>query len=316
MLPEHCACLGWVRPYGSGRAGEEHHRDCRHWNERVGDAYVTKSELIVIGDPTDKENHDCDAMGCATFSHVVFRMSLARATAGVAPDAAAEAEYLSWDARGEARAAWLRKRAYGGVTLTTDDAAFLAARLRRLFALYSYSLPDFARNDASLIRIAGSCIGAALSTASPGASCIPNVSTRPNGLHQESNDGRTDHDHQSAAAPGASAVGGAGAQGRDAPASRGCGDAGGNDRDGSDGTPVGGSEAKSLTSDYDCCTVHQLAHPCEACAAELPFREFLEHWMHDGRLQTFQDRERFRNAARELLGTHGVPVSGKGEQHE
>jgi hypothetical protein len=51
------------------------------------------------------------------------------------------------------------------VTLAADEAAFLAARLRRLFAHYGYALPDFARDDASLIRIAGSAIGAVLTNA-------------------------------------------------------------------------------------------------------------------------------------------------------
>jgi hypothetical protein len=48
------------------------------------------------------------------------------------------------------------------VTLTHDEAAFLAARLRRLFAHHGYTLPDFAKDDASLLRIAGSAIGAVL----------------------------------------------------------------------------------------------------------------------------------------------------------
>lgn len=49
------------------------------------------------------------------------------------------------------------------LTLSADDTAFLAARLRRLFSHFGYSLPAFAVKDASLIRIAGSCIGAILS---------------------------------------------------------------------------------------------------------------------------------------------------------
>lgn len=55
------------------------------------------------------------------------------------------------------------------------------------------------------------------------------------------------------------------------------------------------------------CTVHHLAHPCEACAAELPFRQFLEHWTHESHLQTFEDRERFRKAALDLLGEWPAP---------
>jgi hypothetical protein len=56
------------------------------------------------------------------------------------------------------------------------------------------------------------------------------------------------------------------------------------------------------------CIAHGLAHPCEACAAELPYRKLLEHWTHESHLQTFEDRERFRKAAKELLGGVGVPA--------
>ena len=48
------------------------------------------------------------------------------------------------------------------LTLTADEATFLAARLRRLFAHFDCHVPDFADNDASLIRVAGSCIGGLL----------------------------------------------------------------------------------------------------------------------------------------------------------
>lgn len=51
------------------------------------------------------------------------------------------------------------------VSLTAEDAAFLAARLRRLFAHFNYPLPAFAANDAQLIGIAGSAIGAVLASA-------------------------------------------------------------------------------------------------------------------------------------------------------
>jgi hypothetical protein len=54
------------------------------------------------------------------------------------------------------------------VTLTAEDAKFLAARLRRLCAHHNYELPKFATDDASLINIAGSVIGALLTNATPG----------------------------------------------------------------------------------------------------------------------------------------------------
>jgi hypothetical protein len=52
--------------------------------------------------------------------------------------------------------------------LDANEVNFLAARLRRLFAHHGYALPDLARDDASLIRIAGSCIGTVLTDAAAG----------------------------------------------------------------------------------------------------------------------------------------------------
>ena len=50
-----------------------------------------------------------------------------------------------------------------GLILDKGDVSFLAARLRRLFAAENYSRPEFAKeNDAALIGIAGSVIGAIL----------------------------------------------------------------------------------------------------------------------------------------------------------
>jgi hypothetical protein len=45
------------------------------------------------------------------------------------------------------------------LTLSPLEVAFLAARLRRLFAHFGTTLPKFAENDARLIGIAGSAIG-------------------------------------------------------------------------------------------------------------------------------------------------------------
>lgn len=55
-----------------------------------------------------------------------------------------------------------------GVTLSADEAAFLAARLRRLCERFDYPLPNMAASDASMIGIAGSCIGAILAGLPPG----------------------------------------------------------------------------------------------------------------------------------------------------
>lgn len=44
--------------------------------ERV-EAYMGNGEIVVCGTPEpDDESHDCDAMGCSTFSHVVYRSTL------------------------------------------------------------------------------------------------------------------------------------------------------------------------------------------------------------------------------------------------
>jgi len=41
---------------------------------KLMEAYETETELIVIGDPTEK--HDCDLMGCSSVSHVRYRIPL------------------------------------------------------------------------------------------------------------------------------------------------------------------------------------------------------------------------------------------------
>ena len=37
------------------------------------EAYVTDKEVVVLGEPDWQDDHNCDAMGCATLSHVVYR---------------------------------------------------------------------------------------------------------------------------------------------------------------------------------------------------------------------------------------------------
>ena len=43
---------------------------------RLVEAYETDKEVIVIGEPNGDRNHDCDQMGCTTFSHVMFRFPI------------------------------------------------------------------------------------------------------------------------------------------------------------------------------------------------------------------------------------------------
>jgi hypothetical protein len=57
--------------------------------------------------------------------------------------------------------------------LTAEEAAFLAARLRRLFKHFGYPVPEC--NDSHLIRIAGSCIGGLLTREAKGHAGVGEV---------------------------------------------------------------------------------------------------------------------------------------------
>lgn len=37
------------------------------------EAYRTKDEIIVMGEPEWVSEHNCDQMGCGTLSHVIYR---------------------------------------------------------------------------------------------------------------------------------------------------------------------------------------------------------------------------------------------------
>lgn len=44
---------------------------------KLVEAYLTPREVIVMGWPgEDDETHNCDAMGCGTLSHVLYRLPL------------------------------------------------------------------------------------------------------------------------------------------------------------------------------------------------------------------------------------------------
>ena len=42
------------------------------------EAYITanKKKIVVIGEPDWQQDHDCDVMGCGTFSHVICWLDL------------------------------------------------------------------------------------------------------------------------------------------------------------------------------------------------------------------------------------------------
>lgn len=77
MSEANCACMSWCRAYGVCLPGEVHHRDCKKWHRELGEAIVTRTELLIIGQPNpDDESHNCDAMGCSSVSHVLERRPL------------------------------------------------------------------------------------------------------------------------------------------------------------------------------------------------------------------------------------------------
>ncbi len=39
-------------------------------------AYIKGNEFILLGDPDEQDNHNCDAMGCGTFEHVLIRCEI------------------------------------------------------------------------------------------------------------------------------------------------------------------------------------------------------------------------------------------------
>lgn len=47
---------------------------------RLVEAYISETgEIIVVGEPNpEDENHNCDEMGCSTFSHVIYRALISR----------------------------------------------------------------------------------------------------------------------------------------------------------------------------------------------------------------------------------------------
>jgi hypothetical protein len=45
--------------------------------KNVTGVFVSEKEIVVCGIPdSDDEEHNCDAMGCSSTSHVIFRKSI------------------------------------------------------------------------------------------------------------------------------------------------------------------------------------------------------------------------------------------------
>ena len=47
--------------------------------KEIGVAYETEHEVVIVGDPLpdehlpEEEQHNCDAMGCSSIEHVIYR---------------------------------------------------------------------------------------------------------------------------------------------------------------------------------------------------------------------------------------------------
>ena len=47
--------------------------------KKIGDAYETEREIVIVGYPApdehlpEEEQHNCDALGCSSVSHVLYR---------------------------------------------------------------------------------------------------------------------------------------------------------------------------------------------------------------------------------------------------
>lgn len=39
-------------------------------------AYIKGNEFILLGEPDEQSDHNCDAMGCGTFDHVLVRCEI------------------------------------------------------------------------------------------------------------------------------------------------------------------------------------------------------------------------------------------------
>lgn len=84
---------GWISPYASAEPVIQSYeiirvpKVCIPQGAKLVEAYETETEIIVCGDPpsepeglTEEQyskwyetSHNCDAMGCGTFSHVLYR---------------------------------------------------------------------------------------------------------------------------------------------------------------------------------------------------------------------------------------------------
>lgn len=61
-------------------------------------AYIKGNEFILLGNPDEQDNHNCDAMGCGSLDHVLIRCEIPEWQAAQhlrAPDAAERAATLS-----------------------------------------------------------------------------------------------------------------------------------------------------------------------------------------------------------------------------
>lgn len=53
-------------------------KHCIPKGARLIEAYLTNRQIVVLGQPAEDDDHNCDAMGCGSISHVLHRFDLAK----------------------------------------------------------------------------------------------------------------------------------------------------------------------------------------------------------------------------------------------
>lgn len=76
---------------------------------KLVECYLTEREVVVCGEPDD-ESHNCDAMGCGTFSHVIYRFE--RRQRGATKTWTDQKTGLEWKLESPRRMTWQQAMDY------------------------------------------------------------------------------------------------------------------------------------------------------------------------------------------------------------